>query len=225
MLLSLHEISKAYGNPADASYQVVLDKLNLEVEEGETLAILGPSGSGKSTLLNILGTLDYPDQGLILFRNTSLLNISGKDLDHFRNKEIGFVFQSHHLLPQCNVLENVLIPTLVNLSNQKEKKEYAEQLLNRVGLWEHRFKKPGQLAGGECQRVAVVRAMINTPSIILADEPTGALDGKNVDAISDLLLMLNSEENICLILVTHSQALASKMRAVYELIDGQLLKR
>jgi ABC-type lipoprotein export system ATPase subunit len=225
MLLKLQNISKSYGNPTDSTHQSVLKNLSLDVEQGETLAILGPSGAGKSTLLNIIGTLDYPDSGSIVFKDRSITELSGKELDHFRNREIGFVFQFHHLLPQCNVLENVLIPTLVDKSDSKQKNKQAEAMLNRLGLWEHRHKKPGQLSGGECQRVAVVRSMINNPSILLADEPTGALDSKNVDAISELLLKLNKEENVTLILITHSMSLASEMGAIYELKEGQLNRK
>jgi lipoprotein-releasing system ATP-binding protein len=225
MLLKLENISKSYGNPAHTTHQVVLDNLSFSVNESDTLAILGPSGSGKSTLLNIIGTLDRPDTGTYTYNGKDITTFTDTELDLFRNREIGFVFQFHHLLPQCNLLENVLIPTLVDRSDQKEKIQYAEQLLNRVGLWEHRHKLPGQLSGGECQRAAVVRAMINRPSLILADEPTGALDRKNVDKMSELLLQLNSEEQVTLVLVTHSKSLASKMGTVYEIIEGKLQKQ
>lgn len=222
MLLKLQNISKAFGNPADSTHQVVLNNLSMEVQAGETIAILGPSGSGKSTLLNILGTLDYPDNGTFTFKDQLITDLSVKEIDHFRNREIGFVFQFHHLLPQCNVLENVLIPRLVYNSSAKQNNEEAEALLNSVGMWEHRHKKPGQLSGGECQRIAVVRAMINSPSLILADEPTGALDKKNVEAIAELLLKLNKDKNVALILVTHSASLAAQMGTIYELNEGQL---
>lgn len=225
MLLNLKNISKAYGNQEEPTYQVVLKDLSLSVEEGESIAILGPSGSGKSTLLNIIGTLDYPDEGTLEFRGRDISGLRGRDLDYFRNMEIGFVFQFHHLLPQCNVLENVLIPTLVASQDRKSSEEYAGHLLQMVGLWEHRHKKPGHLSGGECQRVAVVRAMINHPSLILADEPTGALDGKNVSAIAELLKQLKSDENLTLITVTHSRFLASAMGTTYELEGGKLTKK
>jgi ABC-type lipoprotein export system ATPase subunit len=225
MLLQLQNISKSYGNPGEANHQIVLHELDLELEKGESVAILGPSGSGKTTLLNIIGTLDYPDTGSLIFKGTNLSDLSGKELDHFRNQEIGFIFQFHYLLPQCNVLENVLIPTLVQKGNKTEKGEFAEHLLERVGMWEHKHKKPGQLSGGECQRVAVVRAMINQPSILLADEPTGALDGKNVNAISELLIKLNSDDKLALLTVTHSEQLAKSMSTRYELIQGVLQKR
>ena len=225
MILQLENISKSYGLPSEANYQTVLKELSLEIEDGESIAIIGPSGSGKSTLLNIIGTLDYPDSGRILFKGEELTTLSGTGLDHFRNKEIGFIFQMHHLLPQCTVLENVMIPTLVDRSADISKQSWAEELLQRVGIWEYRNKRPGQLSGGECQRVAVVRAMINKPSLLLADEPTGALDGKNVDAISELLLQLNKEEKVSLVVVTHSQTLASRMASSYELEEGSLKKK
>jgi lipoprotein-releasing system ATP-binding protein len=225
MLLQLQDISKSYGNPAHTTRQVVLDNLNFSVDEGDTIAILGPSGSGKSTLLNIIGTLDRPDSGSYTYKQKEISTYSAVELDRFRNREIGFVFQFHHLLPQCNLLENVLVPTLVDTSGKKEKLDYAEQLLNRVGLWEHRHKMPGQLSGGECQRAAVVRAMINRPSLILADEPTGALDRSNVDTMAGLLLQLNNQEQVTMILVTHSRSLASKMATVYEIVEGKLQKQ
>jgi ABC-type lipoprotein export system ATPase subunit len=222
MLVNLQNISKSYGNPTDATHQVVLDKLNLSASEGDRLAILGPSGSGKSTLLNILGTLDRPDTGTYNYRERDITSYTDQELDLFRNRKIGFVFQFHHLLPQCNLLENVLIPTLLEKSAKAEKMGYAEELLNRVGLWEHRHKLPGQLSGGECQRAAVVRSMINRPSLILADEPTGALDHKNVETMSELLLQLNRDEKVTLILVTHSRELASAMGTVYQISEGKL---
>jgi lipoprotein-releasing system ATP-binding protein len=225
MLLQIKDISKSYGTPGEPSHQVVLDKLVLEVAQGDTLAILGPSGSGKSTLLNIIGTLDRPDEGTYLYKGKDITSFTNGELDVFRNREIGFVFQFHHLLPQCSLLENVLIPTLVEKKNREEKLTYAEQLLQRVGLSDHSHKLPGQLSGGECQRAAVVRAMINRPSLLLADEPTGALDSKNVGRMAELLLQLNEEERATLVLVTHSRSLAAEMGTVYEISEGKLLKR
>ncbi|MCF8224312.1 MAG: ABC transporter ATP-binding protein [Bacteroidales bacterium] len=222
MLIQLDEITKSYGVPGEASHQVVLNGLSFRVNEGDSIAILGPSGSGKSTLLNIIGTLDHPDGGDFIFKEKNITEFSEKELDRFRNREIGFVFQFHHLLPQCNLLENVMIPTMMDKSGKKEKLRNAEELLNRVGLWEHRDKLPGQLSGGECQRAAVVRSMINHPSVLLADEPTGALDSSNVDKMADLLMKLNRDSGIALILVTHSRELASRMNTIYELKEGKL---
>ena len=224
MLINLQNITKSFSISDDTPSRVVLDNLSFQMEEGESVAILGPSGSGKTTMLNLIGTLDRPDSGKILFRDKNIVDLSPSELDNFRNQEIGFVFQFHHLLPQCNLFENILIPTLV-LSDKAEKKEklaQAEQLLKKVGIWDHRDKLPGKLSGGECQRAAVVRAMINKPSILLADEPTGALDRNNVENISDLLMDLNKNDGLSLLVVTHSKELASRMSKTYEIIDGKL---
>ncbi len=224
MILSLHGISKGFGQPGQASWRPVLQDLNLEVAEGESVAILGPSGSGKTTFLNLVGGLDYPDEGAVVFRGKDITGYSSEQMDKFRNQEIGFVFQFHHLLPQCTLLENVLIPTMV-LSDKVEKKqkmERAEALMNRVGIWDFRHKVPGKLSGGECQRAAVVRAMINSPSLLLADEPTGALDRNNVEVMADLLLELNKEDGLTLLVVTHSAELAARMDKTLHLKEGKL---
>lgn len=224
MLLKITNIHKSYGSVQSKNHKQVLKDVSLEIGQGESLAILGPSGSGKSTLLNIIGALDTPDSGNIIFKEQPLNNNSEKALAAFRNKEIGFIFQSHHLLPQCNVLENILIPTLPSKDNnyKKECRERALELIKNVGLWEQRDDFPGTLSGGECQRVAVVRALINKPKLLLADEPTGSLDQNNAIAIIDLLLKLNEEYNTSLIVVTHSNAIGSRMDKKYNLIDGQL---
>ncbi len=221
MIIQLNNISKAYGSSGEANFQQVLQDLSMKIGSGESVAITGPSGSGKSTLLNILGTLDYPDAGSYTFKDVDVTGLKGKSLDHFRNREIGFVFQFHHLLPQLNVVENVLIPAMFS-EDKKGAEAHAETLLRQVGMWEHRFKKPGQLSGGECQRVAVVRALINRPALLLADEPTGALDRNNVQSIADLLLEMNSNLGVTLLLVTHSLELAGKMSRQLTLQNGQL---
>lgn len=224
MLLDLEHISKGFGNPADPNYRPVLKELSLKVEEGEGIAILGPSGSGKTTLLNLIGGLDYPDKGSLKYRGNEITSYSSREMDQYRNREIGFVFQFHHLLPQCTLLENVLLPTLVNTSRseKEEKLQQAGDLMKRVGIWDFRHKLPGKLSGGECQRAAVVRAMINTPSLLLADEPTGALDKDNVDVMADLLLELNKNDGLTLLLVTHSMELASRMGKILEFKNGRL---
>lgn len=226
MLLNLENISKGFGNPSDSSFRPVLESLSLKVDEGESIAILGPSGSGKTTLLNMIGGLDYPDEGGVNFRGQTISGYSREEMDRFRNQEIGFVFQFHHLLPQCSLLENVLIPTLVNHTREEKlvKLERAGELMKRVGIWEYRHKLPGKLSGGECQRAAVVRAMINSPSLLLADEPTGALDRENVETMADLLLELNQSDGLTLLLVTHSMELAKRMGRVLELKNGRLEK-
>jgi len=223
MLIQLDHIRKGFGDPGDPSYRAVLQDLSLEVEEGERLAILGPSGSGKTTLLNLIGGLDHPDEGSVVFRGEEITRYTAAEMDGFRNRQIGFVFQFHHLLPQCTVLENVLIPTLIREKTDREDAlERAEKLLRRVGIWDHRDKLPGKLSGGECQRAAVVRAMINAPSLLLADEPTGALDRENVEKMAGLLLELNREDGLTLLVVTHSSGLAEKMGKTLELRNGRL---
>ena len=224
MLLDLDHISKGFGNPADPNYRPVLKELNLKVEEGERIAILGPSGSGKTTFLNLIGGLDYPDSGSVRFRENEITSYSSTEMDQYRNQQIGFVFQFHHLLPQCTLLENVLVPTLVNHSRSERahKLQRAEDLMKRVGIWDYRHKLPGKLSGGECQRAAVVRAMINAPSLLLADEPTGALDKENVDVMANLLLELNESDGLTLLLVTHSMDLAKRMGKILELKNGRL---
>ena len=224
MLLSLEHINKGFGNRADSSYRPVLNDLSLAVQEGERIAILGPSGSGKTTLLNLVGGLDSPDEGSVLFRGEDITGYSSQKIDLYRNRQVGFVFQFHHLLPQCTLLENVLIPTLVQRDKISRAKsaQRAEALMKRVGIWEFRNKLPGILSGGECQRAAVVRAMINAPSILLADEPTGALDSENVENMSDLLLELNQEDGLTLMVVTHSLELARQMGRTLEIHKGKL---
>jgi lipoprotein-releasing system ATP-binding protein len=289
MLFKLNNISKHYGSAAEGNLRKVLDGLSLEINEGESIAILGPSGSGKTTLLNIMGTLDRPDTGEVYFRNENavsepfdftieeskitkpqqeestspsdlkaelrsslarpivkiqppapkadrplteyvfkqkenLVNYTTKELDAFRNNKIGFVFQMHHLLPQCTLLENILIPTLTikDKSIRAEHLNRAKELMQRVGIWDQRDQMPGHLSGGECQRAAVVRALINQPGLLLADEPTGALDEDNVSKLALLLLEINKTDGVTLVVVTHSLALAAKMDTVYELKNGKL---
>ena len=347
MLFKLNNISKHYGSESDGTLRKVLDRLSLEINEGESIAILGPSGSGKTTLLNIMGTLDRPDSGDVFYRDSkvilkvsdtgisadnrsnqiqsetalpadqvtfdnetgskqnraatrvtptevtfenitdktefnpepsstadrkselrikdktperpivkmsvhiqtpvqsvssnipktekpvasdlfsskeNLVNYSTKELDTFRNQKIGFVFQLHHLLPQCTLFENILIPTLTitDKNIKAERLIRANELMERVGIWEQRDQMPGHLSGGECQRAAVVRALINRPGLLLADEPTGALDEDNVSKLAMLLLEINKTDGVTLVVVTHSLALAAKMDTVYELRNGKL---
>lgn len=225
-LLSLEHISKGFGSRGDASYRAVLKDLSLQVEEGERIAILGPSGSGKTTFLNMVGGLDHPDEGVVKFRGEEITGYGDAEMDRYRNEKIGFVFQFHHLLPQCTLLENVLLPTLVNRDRGERaaKLERAGMLMKRVGIWDYRNKLPGKLSGGECQRAAVVRAIINAPSILLADEPTGALDKDNVEVMAELLLELNREDGLTLVVVTHSIELAKRMGKTLELQEGKLVQ-
>jgi lipoprotein-releasing system ATP-binding protein len=225
VLLELKNIEKNYGAPSGKTL-TVLSNITLDVGQGEAIAVLGPSGSGKSTLLNIIGALDKPTSGSVIFNGMNLAEMTENRLAQIRNTDIGFVFQLHHLLPQCTVLENVLIPTLPLGKRGKsgEFKKRAKELLRRVEL-ESRFDYyPAQLSGGERQRVAVVRALINSPKLLLADEPTGSLDQTSADSLGQLLLQLNKEQNLTLIVVTHSLDLAKRMDAVFHLHNGFLEK-
>lgn len=225
-LLRLEAVSKEYPT-GDGSFVRVLAAVDLVVSRGETHAVVGPSGSGKSTLLNIIGALDRPTSGRVLLAGNDLAKATDSELDAIRNREIGFVFQAHHLLPQCTVLENVLVPTLAGPSGRSnpESEQRARSLLERVGLGHRLGYRPGLLSGGEQQRVAVVRALINRPKLLLADEPTGSLDHATATELADLLVELNREEGVTLITVTHAGDLAERMGAVHELRDGKLEKR
>ena len=223
VVLSLEDVHKQYES-TDREPVPVLRGISLTVRRGESVAVIGPSGSGKSTLLNILGSLDSPTRGSIRLDGQELADLPEQELASVRNKKIGFIFQSHHLLPQCSVLENVLVPTLAeNGQAPAEAVERAKQLLERVGLGHRLTHRPAQLSGGECQRVAVVRALINQPSLILADEPTGALDHSTAGALADLLVELNRDDQVTLIVVTHSAELAAKMGVIRQLLDGQFV--
>jgi len=225
MLLQVSNLSKRYAAPGGGTLAVLSD-ISLELNRGESLAIVGPSGSGKSTLLQIIGTLDRPSEGKVVLEGQDLSRLDERALASVRNSQIGFVFQSHYLLPQCTVWENVLVPTLAmspkddgggeSVSNR------AERLLKRVGLAERLQHFPGQLSGGERQRAAVVRALINRPKLLLADEPSGALDQHSAESLGQLLVELNQEENVTLIVVTHSRELAQRMARVFMLREGEL---
>jgi lipoprotein-releasing system ATP-binding protein len=223
VLLRLNEVSKSYEFGSGVEPIQVLSGITLDILLGESVAIIGPSGSGKSTLLNIIGTLDKPTSGKVLLDGEDLSAHNEEKFAAIRNRQIGFVFQAHHLLPQCTVLENVLVPTLPDKSLRGDAKERGIQLLKRVGLGERLGHRPGQLSGGERQRVAVVRALINRPKLLLADEPTGALDRASSQQLAQLLLDLNREEKVTLILVTHALDLAEKMQRRFNLQDGRLV--
>ncbi len=220
-LISLSHISKSYTDPGSGQSVPVLRDISLSITAGESLAIVGPSGCGKSTLLNILGTLDTPDAGEFIFDGQSLANSTTEQLAAIRSEKIGFIFQLHHLMPQCSVLENVLLPTLA-LKKSPDARQRAEALLTQVGLADRMTWKPAQLSGGERQRVAVVRALINQPRIILADEPTGALDEKNADILTTLLLDLQKTTGTSLVIVTHHPAQAARMGRVLTIHEGAL---
>ena len=223
MLLQLQNITKGYGEPGMHSYRPVLKELNLGVEKGDKISIVGPSGSGKTTLLNLIGALDSPEEGKVLFNEKDLTGFSKSELANFRNQNLGFIFQLHHLLPQLTLMENVLLPLLPQSNSvSDEQKKWAEHLIKKVGIWEQRNQKPSQMSGGECQRTAVVRAMVNKPELLLADEPTGALDEENAKALTELLIKLSDEEGITLITVTHAADLADQMDKKYTLKNGKL---
>ena len=221
--LKVAEVSKSYGGVLGAPPVRVLESINLEIAAGESVAIVGPSGSGKSTLLNIIGTLDRPTQGQVFLQGLDLTTLDPIATAQVRNRRLGFIFQAHHLLPQCSVLENVLIPTLALPARERaQTEERARRLLERVALTPRLAHRPGQLSGGERQRVAVVRALINQPQLLLADEPTGSLDHTAAAELSQLLVDLNREEQLTLLIVTHSLDLAKRMQRVLLLRDGKL---
>jgi ABC-type lipoprotein export system ATPase subunit len=224
MLLDLKNIRKHYEIPGSAEKVKVLERVTLTVEKGASLAIIGPSGSGKSTLLNIMGALDRPTSGQVMLAGADYEEMDDQALAKLRNREIGFVFQLHHLLPQCTVLENVLVPTIPvkNEKNNDKTRERAEKLLKRVGLQDRLNYHPGRLSGGERQRTALVRALINRPRLLLADEPTGSLDHTSAENLARLLIEMNEEEQTTLIVVTHSLELARQMKLRYRLQDGTL---
>ena len=226
-MLELVHVAKTYPSPGSEEGVCVLKDIDLKVDEGTSLTIVGPSGSGKSTLLNIIGALDCPTQGRVLLDGKDLAALDETALARIRNKQIGFVFQLHHLLPQCTALENVLVPTLADKerAGARELRDRATTLLERVGLKEFLLHRPGELSGGQRQRVAVVRALINKPKLLLADEPTGSLDEDASQNIGDLLAELNGSEQVTLIVVTHSLKLAERMGQVMELSNGLLTSR
>jgi lipoprotein-releasing system ATP-binding protein len=222
MTLVATNVSKEY--PTRSGPLCVLRGVNLVVDRGDALAVMGPSGSGKSTLLHMLGTLDRPSAGSIALEGTDPFALTERELATFRNRKIGFVFQDHHLLPQCSLLENVLVPTLVSRETKPpETRAYARQLLERVGLAGRLDHRPAELSGGERQRVAVARALVLKPILLLADEPTGNLDRKNAQAVGDLLLELHRQENNILVVVTHSADLAKLFPRRTEVNDGILI--
>ena len=224
MLLELTRVSKTYPSPDGGPPVMVLQDVELQLVAGEAVAIIGPSGSGKSTLLNLMGALDRPSTGMVNLDGRDLGSLNELELARVRNRSIGFIFQLHHLLPQCTVLENVLVPTLTEPAelNTAAALERAEQLLEWVGLKPRLGHRPGQLSGGERQRVAVVRALINRPKLLLADEPTGSLDHAAAVKLIELLAELNQKEKVGLVLVTHSLELARRLPRVLELREGAL---
>jgi lipoprotein-releasing system ATP-binding protein len=223
MILELGGVTKSYASPEGVE-TAVLRGVDLTLAKGDSLAIAGPSGCGKSTLLNIIGTLDRPTAGKVVLDGRDVSALTEAELAQVRSQVIGFVFQMHHLLPQCSILENVLVPTLV-AKESGDAEARGRKLLERVGLGHRLTHRPGQLSGGECQRAAVVRALINNPKLLLADEPTGSLDRASAESLAQLLGELNKEEGVALVFVTHAADLAARAGKVYELKDGKLSPR
>jgi len=225
MLLELSHITRYYKDGDTEKSRYVLDDISLSVDAGDSIAITGPSGSGKSTLLHIMGTLDRPDSGTVKFRGTEISTLKEPELAGIRNRHLGFVFQMHYLLPQLNLLENILVPVLpakdriVYESTEKR----ALELLEMVGLKDRIRQRPGQMSVGECQRAAIVRALITGPELILADEPTGSLDHKSALITGDLLKELNQNFAVAMVIVTHSMELAKHMNTIYHLDNGKLV--
>ena len=223
MLAELKGVTKIFGIETGRA-QSVLGGVDLTLDAGQTIAIVGSSGSGKSTLLNMLGTLDQPTSGEVSLFGQNLKGMGEQKLAALRAGKLGFIFQMHHLLPQLTALENVLLPTLVdqNAERRMGSLERARTLLQKVGLSQHEHKRPAQLSGGERQRVAVVRALINQPPLLLADEPTGSLDETNAVALVDLLVDLQKEMGLAIVMVTHDAKLAARMQRVGRLHSGRL---
>ncbi len=219
--LIVNAVSKSYPTPSEPL--VVLDGIDLELARGESLAIVGPSGSGKSTLLSILGTLDTPTSGSVTISGEDPFSIDESALAKFRAQKIGFIFQDHHLLPQCSALENVLVPLLSDGSADKEDHSQAERLLDQVGLTDRLTHRPSELSGGERQRVAIARSLIRSPELLLADEPTGNLDQASAETVAGLLEELSTEQDRMLITVTHSETLAKRMHRSARIEAGKLL--
>lgn len=219
--LVAQNLSKQYPS-ADGSSLNILTDVSLSLSPGENLAIVGPSGSGKSTLLAILGTLDQPTTGTVTLGETNPALLDERALAEFRSKQIGFVFQDHHLLPQCTVLENVLVPFLASGRAGEVEVALAEKLLERVGLSERSLHRPAQLSGGEKQRVAIARALVRSPALLLADEPTGNLDQTTAANVMQLLIELQQERQSIMIVVTHSEMLADNLQQRGTLDTGRL---
>jgi lipoprotein-releasing system ATP-binding protein len=216
-MIKIENIRKSFGNLE------VLKGINLNVSQGEIISIVGPSGAGKTTLLQITGTLMNSDSGKIQINNSEISSLSAKKLAEFRNKNIGFVFQFHHLLPEFTAIENVCIPAYIAGRNKKETISEAEELLEFLNLSHRKNHKPGELSGGEQQRVAVARALINKPAVILADEPSGNLDSQNKTDLHNLFLSLRQKYNQTFVIVTHNDDLAQISDRIIRMVDGQII--
>lgn len=220
-IIQIRNLTRKY---VDGVEIMALDGVDLDIEKGEFLAIVGPSGSGKSTLLNLIGILDTPTSGTILLKGIDITGMSDKERSRMRNQELGFIFQYHHLLPDFNALENVMMPLLINGIKPSKARENARQMLEEVGLGDRLYHRSNQLSGGQNQRVAIARALVNNPSIVIGDEPTGNLDSKSSENIYELLRKLNREHNQTFILVTHDERMAAKTDRIIRLVDGRIVE-
>ena len=220
-IIQIKNLTRIFGDGVEIK---ALDGVNLDIKRGEFLSIIGPSGSGKSTLLNQIGILDTPTSGTILLNGADVTKMSDKKRSRTRNKELGFIFQYHHLLPDFNALENVMMPLLISGIKSSQARKVASKVLDEVGLGDRMKHRPNQLSGGQNQRVAIARALANKPSIVIGDEPTGNLDSKASDSIYELLRKLNREHEQTFILVTHDEQMAAKTDRVIRLVDGKVVE-
>lgn len=221
-ILRAEHISKSFKTDSESGRLEILTDVNLTIGTSEIIAIIGSSGCGKSTLLHILGGLDKPDDGTVIWNDQSIYNLKSDDLADLRNRNVGFVFQFHHLLPEFTAIENVMMPGFIKGTPQKEAEKKATALLSRLGLGGRLTHRPSQLSGGEQQRVSMARALMNEPSLILADEPTGNLDAANTEAILSQLFELREDRNLSIALITHERDIANRCDVVYELRSGVL---
>lgn len=219
-LLEVRNLHKSFQT--ERSRVDVLNGIDLSVGEGDTIALVGASGAGKSTLLHVIGTLDRPTSGEVLFRGEDVFKMGNGELASFRNRSIGFVFQFHHLLPEFTALENVMMPALIGGMEKEKARESASSLLGDVGLSHRLTHKPGELSGGEQQRVAIARALVLSPALLMADEPTGNLDRKTSEEVHDLLAGIQEKTGLTLIIVTHNERLAARMGKTIRLVDGRI---
>lgn len=220
-ILEARDITKTY-NGRDGNPLTVLDNTSIAIEKGSIVTIVGASGCGKSTLLHILGGLDRPDSGTVLWQEESIYDMGKEVLAKFRNKNLGFVFQFHHLLPEFTAIENIMMPALIGNATEQEAKEKALILLRDFGIADRAEHRPTQLSGGEQQRVAMARALINDPDLILADEPTGNLDERNTEILLDLLYDIRRKKDVSILLITHEKNIAERSDLIYELSHGKL---
>ncbi|MEA1907501.1 MAG: ABC transporter ATP-binding protein [Euryarchaeota archaeon] len=220
-IIEIRNLTRIYGDGAEVR---ALDGVNMDIEQGEFLAIIGPSGSGKSTLLNQIGILDTPTSGTILLDGVDITKASEKKRSRLRNRKLGFIFQYHHLLPDFNAIENVMMPLLINGVKRSKARKMASRMLDEVGLEDRADHRPNQLSGGQNQRVAIARALANSPEIVIGDEPTGNLDSKSSDNIYELLRRLNQDHNQTFILVTHDAQMAAKTDRIVRLVDGRIVE-